>query len=178
MPHTPPPAFFCFVHFGWRISVTTNFITGILSIALGLFYTITAMLLPKMTLGDKLGPKVFPYVVGTIAIITGIALLLQDRNPAKKSKKAEFGFVKYKSVWIRIALISIAGIVFGLIIDSVGYMLSTAAFMFVVSILINKKRYVQNLIIAVLFAVITYFVFAVALKLSLPRGFLEQLLPF
>ncbi len=158
--------------------VTTNVLTGIISIVLGLFYTISAMLLPRMTLGDKLGPKVFPYVVGFVAVIAGIALIVQDRNPTKKSKKAEFGFVKYKSVWIRIALISVAGIIFGLIIDSVGYMLSTAAFMFVVSILINKKRYIQNLIIAVLFAVITYFVFAVALKLSLPRGFLEQLLPF
>ena len=178
MPQPRPPAFFCFVHFGRRIFVTTNLITGILSIALGLIYTITAMLLPRMALGDKLGPKVFPYVVGTVAIITGIALILQDRNPAKKSKKAEFGFVQHKSVWIKIALISVAGIIFGLIIDSLGYMISLTAFMFVVSILINKKRYVQNLIIAVLFAVITYFVFAVALKLSLPRGFLEQMLPF
>lgn len=158
--------------------MTTNIITGIISIVLGLFYTITAMLLPRMAMGDKLGPKIFPYVVGTVAIITGIALVLQDRNPAKKSKKAEFGFAKHKSVWIRIALISIVGIIFGLVIDSVGYMISTAVFMFVVAILINKNRYVQNLIIALLFAIITYGVFAVALKLSLPRGFLEQMLPF
>lgn len=158
--------------------MTTNFITGIVSIVLGLVYTITAMQLPRMAMGDKLGPKVFPYVIGTVAIITGIAMILQDRNPAKKSKKAEFGFIQHKAVWIKIALISIAGIIFGLVINSVGYMIATAFFMFFVSILINKNRYVQNFIIAVLFAVITYGVFAVALKLSLPRGIIEQMLPF
>ena len=73
---------------------------------------------------------------------------------------------------------TIAGIVFGLVIDGLGYMIATALFMFFVSMLRNRGKLVQNIVIAVLFSVVTYFVFGVALKLSLPRGIIETMLPF
>jgi len=57
-------------------------------------------------------------------------------------------------------------------------MIATALFIFSVSMLINKGKLVQNIVIAVLFPVVTYFVFGVALKLSLPRGIIETMLPF
>ena len=158
--------------------MTTNILTGIISIVLGLVYSITALRLPRMAMGDRLGPKIFPYFVGIVTIITGIAMILQDRNPEKRSKKVDFGFKEHKNVWIKIGLLTIAGIVFGLIIDGLGYMIATALFMFFVSMLINRGRLVQNTVIAVLFSVVTYFIFAVALKLSLPRGIIETMLPF
>jgi len=158
--------------------VTTNILTGIISIVLGLVYSITALRLPQMAMGDRLGPKIFPYFVGIVTIITGIAMILQDRNPEKRSKKVDFGFKEHKNVWIKIGLLTIAGIIFGLVIDGLGYMIATALFMFFVSMLINRGRLVQNTVIAVLFSVVTYFVFGVALKLSLPRGIIETMLPF
>ncbi|HQO46429.1 MAG TPA: tripartite tricarboxylate transporter TctB family protein [Rectinema sp.] len=158
--------------------MTTNILTGIISIVLGLVYSITALRLPQMAMGDRLGPKIFPYFVGIVTIITGIAMILQDRNPEKRSKKVDFGFKEHKNVWIKIGLLTIAGIIFGLVIDGLGYMIATALFMFFVSMLINRGRLVQNTVIAVLFSVVTYFVFGVALKLSLPRGIIETMLPF
>ncbi|HOO02963.1 MAG TPA: tripartite tricarboxylate transporter TctB family protein [Rectinema sp.] len=158
--------------------MTTNILTGIISIVLGLVYSITALRLPRMAMGDRLGPKIFPYFVGIVTIITGIALILQDRNPEKRSKKTEFGFKEHKNLWLNIVILTIAGIIFGLFIDELGYMIATALFMFSVSMLINKGKLVQNIVIAVLFPVVTYFVFGVALKLSLPRGIIETMLPF
>ena len=158
--------------------MTTNILTGIISIVLGLVYSITALRLPRMAMGDRLGPKIFPYFVGIVTIITGIALILQDRDPEKRSKKAEFGFKEHKNLWLNIVILTIAGIIFGLFIDELGYMIATALFMFSVSMLINKGKLVQNIVIAVLFSVVTYFVFGVALKLSLPRGIIETMLPF
>ncbi|HNY99539.1 MAG TPA: tripartite tricarboxylate transporter TctB family protein [Rectinema sp.] len=158
--------------------MTTNILTGIISIVLGLVYSITALRLPQMAMGDRLGPKIFPYFVGIVTIITGIAMILQDRNPEKRSKKVDFGFKEHKNVWIKIGLLTIAGIIFGLVIDGLGYMIATALFMFFVSMLINRGKLVQNIVIAVLFSVVTYFVFGVALKLSLPRGIIETMLPF
>ncbi len=158
--------------------MTTNILTGIISIVLGLVYSITALRLPQMAMGDRLGPKIFPYFVGIVTIITGIAMILQDRNPEKRSKKVDFGFKEHKNVWIKIGLLTIAGIIFGLVIDGLGYMIATALCMFFVSMLINRGRLVQNTVIAVLFSVVTYFVFGVALKLSLPRGIIETMLPF
>ncbi len=90
--------------------MTTNILTGIISIVLGLVYSITALRLPRMAMGDRLGPKIFPYFVGIVTIITGIALILQDRNPEKRSKKAEFGFKEHKNLWLNIVILTIIGL--------------------------------------------------------------------
>ncbi|MGB9591840.1 MAG: tripartite tricarboxylate transporter TctB family protein [Candidatus Kryptoniota bacterium] len=158
--------------------MTTNFLTGIIGIVVGGIYLITALQLPQMRMGDRLGPKLFPAVVGIAAIIAGLALIIQDKRPGKASKKADFGFVKYKPVWIKIALTSAVGILFGLFIDSLGFVLATSLFMLFATSLINKGRHVQNIVISILFSVITYGVFGLALKLSLPRGIIENILPF
>jgi len=152
--------------------------TGIIAIVIGGIYLVTAMLLPQMTMGDRLGPKLFPSIIGVVAIVAGAVLAFRERNPEKRSKKTDFGFVKHKSVWIKILLTTIVGIAYGLVMDSLGFLIPTTLFMLFITTLINKGRVVQNLIIAIAFAVLTYGVFAVALKLSLPRGFLEQMLPF
>jgi len=162
--------------------VTTNFLTGLLATVIGGIYLVTTMLLPEMRMGDKLGPKLFPTIVGILAAVSGIILMILDKRPlkagAKADKKAEFGFVKHKDVWLKIMLTTIVGVAYGLVMDTLGFTIPTALFMFFISTLINKGRLVQNIIIGVSFAVITYGIFGVALQLSLPRGFFEQMLPF
>jgi putative tricarboxylic transport membrane protein len=155
-----------------------NFMTGFVAVVIGGIYLVTTMLLPQMKMGDRLGPKLFPTVVGVIAVVSGIILMIQDRLPGKASKKPDFGFVKNKSLWLKILLTTAVGIAYGLVMDSLGFILPTTLFMFFISMLINKGRFVQNIIVAICFALISYGVFAVALKLSLPRGFIEQMLPF
>ena len=71
-----------------------------------------------------------------------------------------------------------AGIAYGLVLDWLGYLIATILFMLIVTTLINVGRHKQNLIIAVLFSVISFISFALLLKLSLPRGLLGGILPF
>ena len=86
--------------------------------------------------------------------------------------------MEHKDLWLKILLTTVVGIVYGLVMDTLGFLIPTTLFMLFISTLINKGRLVQNAILSLAFSVITYGVFAVALKLSLPRGFLESLLPF
>ncbi|HOX11643.1 MAG TPA: tripartite tricarboxylate transporter TctB family protein [Spirochaetia bacterium] len=158
--------------------MTKDTLTGIIAVAVGGIYTATALVLPEMRMGDKLGPKIFPLVVGIGSVLAGLALILGDRRPGKQSKKADFGFVEHKDLWLKIVLTTVVGIVYGLVMDKLGFLIPTTLFMLFISTLINKGRLVQNAVLSAVFAVITYGVFAVALKLSLPRGFLESLLPF
>lgn len=161
--------------------MTTNLLSGVIAVVVGGIYLVTTLMLPQMRMGDKLGPKLFPMVVGIAAVVAGVALIIQDLRHAKAgkaSKKADFGFAKRKDIWLKIILTTIVGITYGLVMDSLGFLLPTMLFMFFISTLINKGRLVQNIIMGVAFAVITYGVFGIALKLSLPRGIIETLLPF
>ncbi len=155
-----------------------NFMTGLIALVIGGAYLITTMLLPEMRMGDKLGPKLFPTIVGVAAMISGVILILQDSRPGKASKKPDFGFVKNKELWLKILLTMVVGIAYGLVMDSLGFIVPTTLFMLFISMLINKGRLVQNIIIAFSFAVICYGIFGAALQLSLPRGIIEQMLPF
>lgn len=158
--------------------MTKDTLTGIVAVLVGGIYTATALMLPEMRMGDKLGPKIFPLVVGTASILAGLALILGDRSPGKESKKADFGFVEHKDIWFKILLTAVVGIVYGLVMDKLGFLIPTTLFMLFITTLINKGRLIQNAILSLAFSVITYGVFAVALQLSLPRGFLESALPF
>ena len=158
--------------------MTKDTLTGIIAVLVGAVYTVTALSLPEMRMGDKLGPKIFPLVVGSASILIGLALILGDRKPGKQSKKADFGFVEHKDIWFKILLTTVVGIVYGLVMDKLGFLIPTTLFMLFITTLINKGRLVQNAILSLAFSVITYGVFAVALQLSLPRGFLESMLPF
>lgn len=158
--------------------MTKDTLTGIIAVLVGAVYTATALVLPEMRMGDKLGPKIFPLVVGIGSVVAGLALILGDRKPGKQSKKTDFGFVEHKDIWFKILLTTVVGIVYGLVMDKLGFLIPTTLFMLFITTLINKGRLVQNAILSLAFSVITYGVFAVALQLSLPRGFLESMLPF
>ena len=63
-------------------------------------------------------------------------------------------------------------------LDWLGYLIATFFFMLIVTALINVGRHKQNLVISVLFSLISFISFALILKLSLPRGLLGGILPF
>lgn len=157
--------------------MSKNFTSGLISIVLGAIYFFTALRFPEVTAGDRTGPRLFPMIVGTISMIAGALLCILDKRSGK-SEPVAWNFIQDRAVWIKIAVTMILGITYGIVLDTWGYLLATTAFMICATMMINRGRFVQNLLIAVLFPVVTYGAFAVALQLSLPRGIIENMLPF
>jgi putative tricarboxylic transport membrane protein len=133
-------------------------------------------LLPDPAMGDPMGPKLFPLIVGYGAVISGAVLVYREFKAKNKSKKEiiSFELESNKGLYIKIALTITIGIIYGLILDPIGYVISTFVFVLsVMSIINNMKRMVENLIVSLSFSVVTYYVFSILLKLSLPRGLLK-----
>ena len=157
--------------------MSKNFTSGLIALILGGIYLATAMQLPDVKAGDAIGPRLFPVIVACAVMLAGAALCFNDKLSAKK-EPVNWHFVQDAGVWIKIAVTMILGIVYGMVLDSWGYMLATFAFMLCATLMINKGRFVQNILIAVIFPAVTYGAFAIALQLSLPRGIIENMLPF
>lgn len=157
--------------------MTKNRTAGILAVVLGVFYLAGAFAVPVFDAGDQVGPRAFPFLIAALVIGCGVALLVQDFRSAER-KPFSWGVAADRTVWVRILLTMAAGIIYGLVLDDLGYLIATFLFMMFVSSLINVGRHVQNLTIAVLFSVVTFVSFALILKLSLPRGVLGAVLPF
>jgi putative tricarboxylic transport membrane protein len=157
--------------------MTKNLTTGIFAVVLGLAYLAGIYNIPVFDAADSVGPRSFPFLAAAIVLGCGIALIINDLR-SKDRKPFSWGFASESGVWLRIAATMAAGIGYGLVLDWLGYLIATFLFMLVVSTLINVGRHKQNVIIAVLFSVISFISFAVLLKLSLPRGILGGILPF
>ena len=151
--------------------MSKNLFSGLLAAGVGLAYFITALLLPEQMMGDRLGPKVFPLIVGAAAILAGAGLsFFEIWKKSTRKDEVDFGFNTERDVWVKIAVLTVAGIFYGLSIDFLGFILATTAIMLVATLLINKGHLKQNITVSVLFSIVSYLGFGIALQLSLPRG--------
>ncbi|SBW05648.1 conserved membrane hypothetical protein [uncultured Alphaproteobacteria bacterium] len=157
--------------------MTKNLTAGIFAVVLGTAYLIGAFMVPVYEAGDMVGPRAFPFLVSAIVIVSGAALIAKDLRAPERTPFA-WGFAAEPVLWLRILAIMALGIVYGLVLDWLGYPIATFLFMTGVGSLINVGKPGQNLLIAAIFALVTFVVFAMVLNLSLPRGLLGDVLPF
>jgi putative tricarboxylic transport membrane protein len=97
--------------------------------------------------------------------------------PREDRKPFSFGFREEFSVYVKIAITVAAGIAYGMMLEPLGYVLSTLGFMLLLTFLVSP-RVVQNLAISFAFPLVTYVVFSTLLNLSLPRGILGEIFPY
>ena len=159
--------------------MTNNLATGLISLVLGIVYLCMTLGLPDVTIGDPLGPRLFPMIVGVGAMVCGILLVAGEirasRGGARQRPEQETTMDRSskKTLYGRIGFTILAGIIYGFFLDSAGYLISTFVFIMILMCLVNTlKRMTENIIIALGFSVVTYLVFATLFKVSLPRGIL------
>jgi len=148
-----------------------NLMTGIASLVIGVGYTLMAYLLPKATFGSLSGHTVFPLIVGIGMTILGVALTILEFGKREKAKDADkVKLPKTLSRYGKEILISIvASIVYAMIFERAGYVISTILYLGTILFLINgKKGAVVNVLVAVFFSVGVYALFAYVLGIQLP----------
>lgn len=151
--------------------MTKDMISGLISLILGVGYLLYTFLLPRITISDPVGPYLFPEIIGIGAVICGIILIYADLKKKDKIKVSLNEILGNKDVIYRIIFTTVAGIIYGFILDPIGYLISTAVFMLLVMSIINGiNRIIENIGISVVFSVVTYLFFGIFLKLSIPRG--------
>lgn len=154
------------------MALTKNRLTGLVSLALGIVYFIATMMLPESAVSDPIGPRAFPTIVAVGMILVGLLLVLKKEPLTEKNKAVIFDLPAEKGLVVNIAYTCVAGLVFGLILDPVGYLLSSFLFMTAMMFITNGMRPFYNLAIGLTFALVTYGLFFGLLSVSLPRGIL------
>lgn len=127
--------------------------------------------IPTLALGDPLGPKAFPQMLGIGLLIAAGMLLVEmiraARNRTDAEKPAPLRFEKHQLVVLAV-IAGTAAYVFAF--ERLGYMLSTAIYLLVMTHFFNRGRMLMNVLTSVLFAVISYLVFTQVLGVNLARG--------
>jgi putative tricarboxylic transport membrane protein len=142
----------------------------------GVYFWATAQI-PSLELGDPLGPKAFPRMLG-VGLLLGAAMLLVEiiRNTAKAKLSAGQGGASTEPKWDRhhwvVVAIAVWTAIYIVTFEPLGFVLSTAIYLLVLTAYFNRNRWLMNVLTSVLFAVISYFMFTKLLGVNLPLGIL------
>jgi putative tricarboxylic transport membrane protein len=112
----------------------------------------------------------FPSVLATLLLFFSIALLVQTRRQARSESRAQS--IKSKA-WIRLSITVAAMLGFALVLEKLGFLLSTFIVMLLLLRVIEPQKWSRVIAVALVTALVSYFLFARLLNIPLPAGVLE-----
>lgn len=136
----------------------------------GVYLWATAQI-PSLDLGDPLGPKAFPRMLGAGLLIAAGMLLLEilkarKAPPAADAPAAEgthYGVIGGIIGWTALYIF---------VFERLGFVLSTTVYLLVLTAVFNRGRWLMNGLTSVLFSVGSYAVFTKLLGVNLAPGIL------
>lgn len=137
----------------------------------GVYFWATAQI-PSLELGDPLGPKAFPRLLGVGLLIAAAMLLaemLRDRKQVKAGTKTAARLTWEPHDWV-VVIVAAWTAVYVAAFEHAGYMLATAVYLLALMAYFNRDRWVMNVSTAVLFSTGSYFAFTKLLGVTLARG--------
>jgi putative tricarboxylic transport membrane protein len=125
----------------------------------------------------SIGPRFFPYVVGaamvTVGICLAVAVLRGDRAEPEAGEDVD---ADASTDWRTLAVLVTGLVGYILILEPVGYLLSTVVFFGVVAWGLGSRNYRALLLLSVVVPLITYLLFTRALGVYLPNGLLQSVI--
>jgi putative tricarboxylic transport membrane protein len=140
---------------------------------LGGVYFYATEKLPSLEIGDPLGPKAFPRLLGVMLLVTALMLLMEmirgrKRAPAAPGKKAE---PADRGAYLILAAVVVWTFLYFLVFETLGFVIATTLYLFALMSYFHSGKWVTNALTAVLFCVGSYWMFKV-LGVSLAQGIL------
>lgn len=127
--------------------------------------------IPTLEIGDPLGPKAFPRLLGIGLLITAAMLFMEiwraRKTPPEDASQALGDRRHLKVVGAVVAVTAVYLAVFTLL----GYVIATSIYLLVLTAYFHPGKWTANILTAVLFAVLSYLMFS-KLGVTLPRGVL------
>ncbi len=145
--------------------------TGLFGIIFGVVYGVQAYTMPKAMFGNPWDPIYFPLGVAAISILIGVSLLIKSDFKASIRAARELlneDKVK-KNDRRRILYTCMISVMYALLFEHLGYILSTCFFMFsMLTITSGLSVWKKNCVVAIIFSIGIFFVFNTLLAVSLP----------
>ncbi len=137
----------------------------------GVYFWATAQI-PSLELGDPLGPKAFPRILGIGLLVSAAMLFMEILRKSKKPKDGTAAAWRWEPhQWVVVA-ISVWTALYILTFEPLGFMISTTVYLLALFAYFNRGRWLMNVLTSVLFSVIGYFAFTKLLGVNLARGIL------
>uniref|UniRef100_UPI003989EA77 tripartite tricarboxylate transporter TctB family protein n=1 Tax=Mycetocola sp. TaxID=1871042 RepID=UPI003989EA77 len=142
-----------------------------LALALGIFTFAGAFSIRLPGAGTQVGPRVFPFLVGTILVISAAAVLIGVlRGRLADVEEGEDVDANAKTDWITLAKITAFVVAHIALIEVIGWPFAAAVLFGGVAWSLGAKRWWAALLIGLALGLVVYILFGGVLGLSLPSG--------
>jgi putative tricarboxylic transport membrane protein len=146
--------------------------------AVGILVIVQALLLPESRIArGPVGPAAVPLVIGALLVIVSGFLAVDvwrgGRGEPEGGEDVELGG---GSDWRTIAILAAAFVVNALTIESLGWPISGAILFWGSAFALGSRHYFRDLAIALVLSVGSWYLFVLALNVSLPVGILRGIL--
>ncbi|MCP2032591.1 putative tricarboxylic transport membrane protein [Okibacterium sp. HSC-33S16] len=148
-----------------------EYIFAALALALGIFVFVGAFSIRVPGAGTQVGPRVFPFLVGTILIVSA-AMVVVDviRGRLADLEEGEDIDSAAKTDWITLAKITAFVVAHIALIELIGWPFAAAVLFGGVAWSLGAKRWWMALVIGLALGLVIYVLFGGLLGLSLPSG--------
>ena len=135
------------------------------------FYATT--LIPSLEIGDPLGPKAFPRLLGVCMLVAAGMLFIEmwkERKTAPSSPPVKRAPKDVRHLWILGGVVVWTGFYYA-VLEGLGYVVASAIYLLALMAWFNRRKWIANVLTAVLYSVLSYVMFA-KLDVNLPKGIL------
>lgn len=139
------------------------------ALALAAAYLYATAQLPSLDIGDPLGPKAFPVLLGILFAASGVLLLLEARKARAAHAHSPWAGARPRAV----AVVAAATAVFFALLEPLGYLVALSLYLFALMLWLHARKPAACLAVAVLFAIGSYALFAKVLGVTLAKGLLH-----
>ncbi|MBP1931302.1 tripartite tricarboxylate transporter TctB family protein [Ammoniphilus resinae] len=157
-----------------------NSVSGGLFLVFSLLFIYFGTQIPPSSFKQAvIGPKVFPITIGILLALASAALMIKGiiearQKPLEEKKnilrEAEEEEEEAPQDIVRLGVILVMLLAYFVLFSPLGYVLSTALFIFCLSMYLDKKHWKRNLTYAVVFPLIVFLLFNEVLAVYLPTG--------
>ena len=125
----------------------------------------------------SVGPQVFPTIIGIFIVLVAIGLAIEIfRGNLGQPEGTEFGEIHAKTDWKTLGIVTGSILTYPFLIESAGFVVASTVVFFGVGFAYGARKFIKNLLIALIFALVVYLTFTKLLNVSLPAGILKGIL--
>lgn len=136
--------------------------SSLIFLALGAAFVVGSYQISTSSYGSKVGPNIFPMGLGIILILLSLRLFYEtfhyQNTEDGKSKLDYKGFL----------IIFVASVLYALLLEPLGYVISTFLFLLLGFQVMKKGQLWKSLIISAVFSLGVYYLYVTVLQGSLP----------
>lgn len=165
--------YFQATHSTGSIDLFANRIILVYTVILAAAYFYGTGQIPALEIGDPLGPRVFPYLIGAGLLMSAAWLFLEMLQAKKAAPPAPLEQQAENRSHLPVIAAVVAWIAFYFsVLEHLGFLLATPVFLLGLMTYLNRGKWVANGLTVILFTAGTYVLFSKVLGVSLAKGLL------